>query len=474
MKKSKNVRKLNNQGMSLIEILVAMIILGVVTASLLHSFVTSVRLNAKAKEKQRVATAAQSLMEGLKAYDMEHICLQFNGGGMRLISNADTYYEEALSDRDGDGVSDVSIVLDGDGGYTFLPAADNKYAFVLENIKFDNIDGMEDQYYDARIEISQNTVWNASMSADEKSLIDVVDINEYLDAVYKQPRANMDQSVYAQIMQDILDELNGTEDAGDGGDGSEEDEEDDDGLYDLHDLETMGSLEVRKTTTVTITEESPDPAVALKINKVTVETKYEYVYTYTDKDGHSGEISHSKWIAENVMYGEETPLQDKVYKIYDSTETAAFGAHLENVYLYYYPAYPLNGMNFAREEIVLKNETASEKNIYLIKQVNSSLSHATLMAFDAGYTPDVMGGSLIQLYHNLGENLASPGSPSSAPSIIGIPVGNVHTEMVTSTEKVLLYNVKISIYESGAAHPDGGDPFPEEMRLLELNGSMNN
>ena len=63
--------------MSLIEILVAIMILTVVTGPLLHSFVTAIKLNAKAKEKQRVTTAAQSIMEGFKAYTLEELCLQF-------------------------------------------------------------------------------------------------------------------------------------------------------------------------------------------------------------------------------------------------------------------------------------------------------------------------------------------------------------------------------------------------------------
>ena len=77
MKKCEKGRKLNNRGMSLIEILVAIIILAVVTGPLLHSFVTAIKLNSKAKEQQRVITAAQSIMEGFKAYTLEELCMQF-------------------------------------------------------------------------------------------------------------------------------------------------------------------------------------------------------------------------------------------------------------------------------------------------------------------------------------------------------------------------------------------------------------
>lgn len=479
MKKSKNVRKLNNQGMSLIEILVAMIILGVVTASLLHSFVTSVRLNAKAKEKQRVATAAQSLMEGLKAYDMEHICLQFNGGDrypMHLIGNVESYKEVAPS-----GSSDdwgVSIVLD-DDGYTFSPAADGRYAFVLRGITFEDMTGEE--RYDALISITPNKVWNDDLFEDGSAgLIDVVDINAYLDAVYMQTNSNMDQTVYAQIMQDILNELNDAEDAGDGeeGDGSGEGEEDeeDDGLYDLHDLEEMGHLSVIKTTTVTITEESDPALLTKKSNKVIVEIKYVYDYTL------NGDSESYKNGEKYIGYNEDKQMQISDLQIenliYNSENT---GVNLENVYLFYYPAYQ-NGMNL-NEEIILRNGTSSNQNIYLIKQLNAGLSRGNLILCENNYGVEVTVEKVglytgkINLYHNLSDNLANRGETLANEHLIHIKDDNglleeKKSETVTSADKFLLYNVTISIYESGAADPEDG-PFPDEMWILDLNGTMN-
>lgn len=75
-KQTKN--KLNNRGISLVEILVAITILAVAAGALLHAFITSTKINMRAKEQQRVTTAAQSIMEGLKAYTLEDICWQFN------------------------------------------------------------------------------------------------------------------------------------------------------------------------------------------------------------------------------------------------------------------------------------------------------------------------------------------------------------------------------------------------------------
>lgn len=440
MKKIKNRRKLNNQGMSLIEILVAIMILAIVSGPLLHALATSISMNTRAKERQRVITIAQSIMEGLKAYDMEQICRQFNGGSMHLVANGASWYEIPVSDHNGDGeinVYDVSI----DASGVFHPASDGRYEFALTDVKYEGIN--RDEYYDARIEISPNTLWNPSLSAyGTTEMPDVVNMNEYLDAVYRQDSVSMDQTVYSLIMQNLLEELNDKNKSGD--------------VFDLHDLETMGTLKVNRVITVAVNEGGDE-----SVNIVTVKIEYIYEatgYTYTDEAGHTQSL---------VFSGIEEPSAYSPKTVYDNTQTAALGAQLENVYIYYYPAYELNGMNITSDKIVLQNNTASMKNIYLVKQVNSSLSHANLMNYEYSYRVGVEGSGPITLYHNLDENLGNPGSPMGTPSISGVTLGG---GMLADTQEVLLYNVKVSLYSAGAA----GNDFPEEDLLLELNGSINN
>ena len=49
MQKRTERRQLNNEGFSLIELLIAIVILSIIVVPLLHSFVTSARTNAKSR-----------------------------------------------------------------------------------------------------------------------------------------------------------------------------------------------------------------------------------------------------------------------------------------------------------------------------------------------------------------------------------------------------------------------------------------
>ncbi|MBD5512362.1 MAG: prepilin-type N-terminal cleavage/methylation domain-containing protein [Lachnospiraceae bacterium] len=439
---SQRKRKLNNRGLSLVEVMVGIVILGIVTGPLLHSFVSALRYNQRAKERQRTTTAAQSIMEGFKAYDIEELCWQFSGDPahpFRVIANSGVVSEEALSDRSGDGVPDTSILPQADGTLAFEPASDGHYAFVMQNISF------ESKLYDARVEVRPKAPLPDADFDGTQNMAAFEDINGYLDAIYK-PQANRDQLAYTLILNKLLDKLN------------EEDASDEEFL--LADLDT-DKLRVEKETTVTIA--SPDAGICV----VTVTTVYKYDarhYPYEDADGNEQELGfHGNLGVDDdddsaVIYTEE---------IYNNTQTAADGAHLEKVYLYYYPAYrDVSGVKISSETIILQNNSGEAKDIYLIKQVNGTLSNVWLNNYENSYSPTVTGtGSAINLYHNLNTNLAGGGTTASV-SISGV---TEKTQLVENNPEYLLYEVIVSVYEEGAA----ANGFPAESCLLELNGSMN-
>ncbi|MGN0425488.1 MAG: prepilin-type N-terminal cleavage/methylation domain-containing protein [Acetatifactor sp.] len=80
-------RQLNNQGMTLVEVLVAMIIISVIGVAFLQSFSYAVKTNRLAKQKQEALSIAQTMMEAAKAYSVE----EMDAGLDSLVFNSGTY-----------------------------------------------------------------------------------------------------------------------------------------------------------------------------------------------------------------------------------------------------------------------------------------------------------------------------------------------------------------------------------------------
>lgn len=98
---SKEKRQLNNEGFSLIELLVAMVILSIIVVPLLHSFVTSARTNAKARNTMRATAIAEDVMENFEAYSLEELERRYTAQGFTVQGSDGTGV-----DKDGDGNAD--------------------------------------------------------------------------------------------------------------------------------------------------------------------------------------------------------------------------------------------------------------------------------------------------------------------------------------------------------------------------------
>lgn len=84
--------KLNDKGMTLVEVLVAMIIISVIGVAFLQSFSYAVRTNRLAKQKQEALSIAQTMMEVAKAYSVAEMdagldSLVFNSGSYTVNSS---------------------------------------------------------------------------------------------------------------------------------------------------------------------------------------------------------------------------------------------------------------------------------------------------------------------------------------------------------------------------------------------------
>lgn len=119
--------ELNNKGFTLLEVLIAILILTIVLIPVLRSFYVTAQVNQKARTKLRSTMVAQDIMEGLKGYETDEIAAQFEGkepfaiisnnavktaSNITEVSSNGVLYNFALKNLEYQGVKyDADIVL---------------------------------------------------------------------------------------------------------------------------------------------------------------------------------------------------------------------------------------------------------------------------------------------------------------------------------------------------------------------------
>lgn len=157
MRLNRENNKLNNKGFSLVEVLVAVIILALVAGPILMAFVMSARFNARARENQRISTVAESVMEEYKGYSI----------------------------RD---------VRNGAGGYVDTTPGG------VSSFRFDNTRSIDGQSYDIRV--TATPMDDRSKAAYGDSYIDAAPMNAYTDFVFTQD-LYQDKQTYDQILNEV-------------------------------------------------------------------------------------------------------------------------------------------------------------------------------------------------------------------------------------------------------------------------------
>ena len=112
MQKHTERRQLNNEGFSLIELLIAIVILSIIVVPLLHSFVTSARTNAKSRNTMHATAIAEDVMELFEAHTLEEMADTYEAATPTGFTNS--VQKDASLDVDGDGTAE-----DGIWQYTF-------------------------------------------------------------------------------------------------------------------------------------------------------------------------------------------------------------------------------------------------------------------------------------------------------------------------------------------------------------------
>ena len=158
----------DNKGMTLIELLVAIAMLGVVISPFLKTFTISARQNNKARETFRGTTVAQNLMEGLEAFSLEEVCNQVNKntGPNSMLYRPNGYVEhrEIGEEKSGNGLSGNE--------YVFQNTPSNTYEIGIKGIEEDG------KLYDAKIllDASGYPAYNETVEVEVEVMNEATDV----------------------------------------------------------------------------------------------------------------------------------------------------------------------------------------------------------------------------------------------------------------------------------------------------------
>ncbi len=418
-------KKLNNKGMTLIELMVAIAILSVAIVPLMYAFVSTARYNAKGRELQQTTVLAQTVIENCKAYDVGEIYDKMNDKSfIGSMADASTLWGETI-------------------------VGDN-YTYYIANAKLEN------QRYDVTLELTPYEFTNLYDGTSQSSydMLFTQSMNSYLDGVFTNNTAsdgtpsytaeNMDIVAYEEALKKIADEIKA--DAATKPAIIEE-------VNVPYSVIKAGATDLKVYRNITIsTNKTGD------VTKATVNYKYEfeltsgnYTYNYTPPEG--GTPIELKWdcgTGRMVLY-------DISFEIYNNagTNAPAHPTELQNIYFFYYPAYngSLTDYPIIEEKIIITNGLSDPINVYLVKQKNTSYTDAELNTLESsGYAPAIVTSGDMTLYHNLGDNLGGS-SLVTVPTISGS--ATVNNLLYEKIPEILMYTAVVKVYPQGSYDGSG-------------------
>lgn len=430
----------DNSGLSLIEVLVAMIILAIVVTPFLHSFFTTANANAKAKKIHKATTVAQSVMEGIKAESVEGIAKQFNypGANWRITStsainggaNLSGHVAELSYDATSNsysvvkkyedvpaGVADKKSLVtssayseDGGTNVEFLPNASGVYYYAIDTLKEDK------STYDVLVKL--DTTSSEATTYNNQALVQLPILDEEKDAI-------------------CIEKLSYLQNA----------------------MSTCGVAD----------------ATGLK-RKITISVDCTHL------GGGGGDRTRVKVTYYYANISDSSKNFTKEVTCYDSTESSE---ELRSIYLYYTPIYPVMP---ERDQIEYINDNNIPVNLYVLKQKNDSTTSGLLVtstALEEGYKMQLLlkSSAVTQwadcdttLYTNLNQDMAN--NNANIPSVSrqyqvtfnGNSINIDSNGLTSSSNGTRVFDMTVSIYEGGARTEN----FPASKLLTTIDSNKLN
>ena len=432
--------KLNNQGMSLVEVLVAMIIISIAGVAFLQSFTYATKYNILSREKQHAMGLAQSIMEDFKAYSLEDMDGKFSGSSFDLYTLASATNNSVSSEAPKRKYHLEDVIFNG------------KYKYDVDIVATPAVSTF-----------SSGVAYISPQPYEKSDAIFVEDIEYEIDCI-----VNL---AWQELKSEALANATTYPGLGDYLDNS---------LTDPYNLKESILLKKRDIS-FEIKQEGTDVKAYARISYDFDVISFPYDYT----DPATG-VTTSLNSPPIQKVGYAIP-ESSSYKIlfYNSADS---GKSFDKAYLYYYPQYSratgfeldqfvtwaINTSTTFQDLIKLSSDLTENCNVFLIKQKlpnfsnpGTAMANTTMQPWDSEYKPTVTNvGGLIQLYTNLSKRLYEDGACTFTATGFDGSNSKVHNSLwYQETDPAwLLFDLEIRVYKDGKS----GDDY-----IVKLNGSAN-
>lgn len=442
MKRLKKIKKkLNNSGLTLIEVLIAMTLLTIAIVPMMRGFVQVGRYGEKGRNLQQATSIAQTAMENCKAYNVTDIAGKM--GDETFFDPSADYMKDAQYKSDQDGLYFIDNMTV-DGRKMSMSIELNPIMATSQEItKYENCNERLDGIF-----VASETLGTYEGADYNFWEIEQLCLNKFCKWIAEEsPVANVESAVYAATGETVdvtADEVM-------------------ENLF-ITNGPNKGKLTITRDITITAKTD------ASGFDTAEVEFEYhayangDYEYTMPDGTVVSVPISGSTYSSASVTA-----------TIYTNNSSKEKGGKLERVYFYYYPAYSQYvQVPFAEDNISIDTSEFKESNgdgkdldVYLIKQklplttdilielAEAEPSYKNNLTIKTCVNGSQMGK--VNLYHNFDTNIGNGGDlnwPETGECTVTAGDWVDKEGLVEQETKEMMYTIEVKMYTNSKVEKD--------------------